>query len=208
MGPGQRRTETGRLKRIRSGRLGLVAVAAAVVAAVATLAAALPGGGGRPSVPAIRASAAPAGWHSVALPDGAVLSYPPSMRPVHSDPGSASSAQLSPAGTYLLYLNATPRQGAENLRDWSAFRIGHLREDNARSARELASASGVPFLGGTGSCVLDTYVTKVGAHHYTELACLVQGRHAASVIVAAAPAANWARSAGVLTRAVAAYRVR
>ncbi len=208
MPPGQRRTKTGRLKRIRPWRPGLAAIAAAVVAAVAALTAALPGGGGRTSVPAIRASAAPAAWHSAALQDGAVLSYPPSMRPVGSDPGSASAAQLSPAGTYLLYLNATPRQGAESLRDWSAFRIGHLREDDARSARELASASGVRFPGGTGSCVLDAYVTKAGAHHYTELACLVQGRHAASVIVAAAPAANWARSAAVLTRAVAAYRVR
>jgi hypothetical protein len=56
--------------------------------------------------------------------------------------------------------------------------------------------------------VLDSYVTKVGARHYTELACLVQGSRASSVVVAAAPTANWSQAASLLERAIAAYRVQ
>ena len=63
-------------------------------------------------------------------------------------------------------------------------------------------------MGGTGSCVVDDYVTKIGAHHYEELACLVQGRTGASVIVAAAPTAQWTQAAPLLEQAVAAYEVR
>ena len=61
---------------------------------------------------------------------------------------------------------------------------------------------------GTGACVLDDYVTEIGAHHYKEIACLVQGRSGASVIVAAAPAAQWTQAAPLLEQAVAAYQVR
>jgi hypothetical protein len=51
-------------------------------------------------------------------------------------------------------------------------------------------------------------VTRIGAHHYQEIACLVQGRTSASVIVAAAPAAIWAQARPLLLRAVAAYLIR
>jgi hypothetical protein len=129
------------------------------------------------------------------------------MRPLPSDEGAASAAAFGSSGAYVLYLNATPHEGTETLRNWAAYRISHLLDDDATSARELSAASDVSFLGGTGSCVLDTYVTKVGAHRYTELACLVQGSHTSSVVVAAAPASGWARAAGLLDRAVAAYRV-
>ena len=67
---------------------------------------------------------------------------------------------------------------------------------------------GVRFRGGTGSCVIDTYLTRIGHHHYQEIACLAQGRTSGSVIVAAAPAAQWANASPVLFRAVAAYQVR
>jgi hypothetical protein len=130
------------------------------------------------------------------------------MHPVTADLGAASAAQLSAAGTYLLYLNATPRQGDETTANWPAFRLSHLREDDVRSVHELAAAAAVRFLGGTGSCVLDSYLTRVGAHHYTELACLVQGGRASSVVVAAAPTPRWSRVSSLLYRAVAAYRVR
>jgi hypothetical protein len=130
------------------------------------------------------------------------------MRPVTADRGAASAARLSRTGAYLLYLNATPRQGDERTANWPAFRLSHLLDDDARSARELAAAAGVRFRGGTGSCVLDSYVTKVGAHHYTELACLVHGSRASSVVVAAAPAANWPQAASLLERAIAAFRVQ
>jgi hypothetical protein len=160
------------------------------------------------ALPLIRAHHAPAGWRSVTLPDGAVMSYPPKMHLVGGDPGSASAAEFGRAGGYRLYLNATPREGTESLRSWPTNRISHLLADDAASARELASARGVRFLGGTGTCVVDTYVTRIGAHHFTELACLVQGRRASSVIVAAAPSADWTRSASLLDRAVGAYQVR
>ena len=119
-----------------------------------------------------------------------------------------SAAQVGRGGTYQLYLNATPRQGAENLAHWAAFRLRLLRSDNAASAQRLAAARGIRFRGGTGSCVIDTYVTRIGGHQFTEIACLVQGRSSASVIVAAAPAGRWARARPVLLRAVAAYQVR
>ena len=192
-----------------------VALGAAAVLAAALVAVAVAGISGRsagssngPAFPAIHPAAAPAGWLSATLPDGAVLWYPPSMRPVTADRGAASAVRLGRAGGYLLYLNATPRQGDESTANWPAFRLNHLRDDDARSARELAAAAGVRFRGGTGSCVLDSYVTKVGAHHYTELACLVQGSRASSVVVAAAPTANWPQAASLLERAIAAYRVQ
>jgi hypothetical protein len=152
---------------------------------------------------------APAGWSSLPLPNGtAVLSYPPTLRRVISDSDAVSAARLGPGGGYLLYLNATPRQDGENLQNWAAYRLHALTAEDASSAHEDAAATGLAFLGGTGSCVIDDYITRIGAHHFEELACLVHGRSGASVIVATAPAARWAQSRPLLQRAVAAYRVR
>lgn len=159
--------------------------------------------------PRLTPAAAPATWRHLTLPDRtAVLSYPPSLRPVIGDRDAVSAAKRGPAGGYLLYLNATPRQGAENLRNWAAYRLQFLRADDASTARRDAAASGVRFRGGTGSCVVDDYLTRIGAHHYQEIACLVQGRTGASVIIAAAPAAQWTQAEPLLERAVAAYQVR
>jgi hypothetical protein len=55
-----------------------------------------------------------------------VLSYPPSLRPVSGDKDALTVARLSPVGSYLLYLNATPRQGTENSKNWAAARLAHL----------------------------------------------------------------------------------
>jgi hypothetical protein len=193
----------------RRGRYALAMIAAAAAVAVAVVAVALPGGSPGRAFPALVPAAAPAGWPHLTLPDGtAVLSYPPSLRPVAGDQDAVSAARLSPGGAYQLYLNATPRQGAERLRRWAAFRLSLLRSDDAASAHEVAAAEGVRFRGGTGSCVIDSYVTRIGGHHYQEIACLVQGHAGASVIVAAAPAAAWVQARPVLLRAVAAYRVR
>jgi hypothetical protein len=162
-----------------------------------------------PPVPGLTARPAPAAWHRAVLPGGqAVLAYPPAMHLVSGDRGTVTAAQIGRSGSYLLYLNATPRQGQESLRDWPHFRVNHLLDEDASAARLLAAGRGLRFAGATGSCVLDTYVTKIKAHHYTELACLVQGHSGASVIVAAAPAADWPRAAAVLTRAVGAYQAR
>jgi len=152
---------------------------------------------------------APAGWSRLPLPnETAVLSYPPTLRRVISDSDAVSAALPGPGGAYLLYLSATPRQGGENLQNWAAYRLRVLRAEDASSVREDAAATGLVFSGGTGSCVIDDYVTRIGAHQFEELACLVHGRSGASVIVAAAPAARWAQSRSLLLRAVAAYRVR
>jgi hypothetical protein len=190
----------------RRGRYAIVAVAAS---AVTLLAFTLPGRPPEQAFPALHPAAAPAGWPHQALPNGtAVLSYPPSLRRLAGDTDAVSAARLGPGDTFQLYLNATPRQGSERLQNWATFRLRLLRSDDAASARQDAAAEGVQFRGGTGSCVIDDYVTRIGGHHYQEIACLVQGRTSASVIVAAAPAARWAGARPLLFRAVAAYLVR
>ena len=195
----------------RRGRYALAAIAvtAAIAIAVTAAAFALPGRPPGRAFPPLHPAAAPVSWHHVALPNGtAVLSYPPSLRRLAGDTDAVSAARLGPVGAFQLYLNATPRQGSEGLQGWAAFRLRLLRSDDAASARQDAAAQGVKFRGGTGSCVIDDYLTRIGGHHYQEVACLVQGRTSASVIVAAAPAAAWARARPLLLRAVAAYLVR
>ncbi len=83
--------------------------------------------------------------------------------PVRGDQGTLSRA-LAWSGSIMVYLNVTPRQGDETLRDWAEFRVDHLREEDARSARPDGSASGLAFRGGTGPCVIDDYVTRVRAN--------------------------------------------
>jgi hypothetical protein len=193
----------------RRGWYALAAIAATAALAITIVAFTLPGRSPGRAFPPLVPAAAPAGWPHLGLPNGtAVLSYPPSMRRVAGDTDAVSAARLSPGGAFELYLNATPRQGAERQRHWAAFRLRLLRSDDAASAHEVSAAEDVKFRGGTGSCVIDAYVTRIGGHHYQEIACLVQGRTSASVIVAAAPAARWAQARPLLSRAVAAYLVR
>ena len=192
----------------RHGRLVLAAIAAAAIAftAVAVIVSGRPPGR---AFPPLHPAAAPASWRHLTLPDGtAELSYPPSLRPISGDKVAVSAARLGPRGAFQLYLNATPRQGREQLAHWAAFRLHLLRSDTAASARQVASAQGVKFRGGTGSCVIDRYVTRIGGHHFQEIACLVVGRTSAGVIVAAAPAAAWTQARPLLLRAVAAYLIR
>ena len=192
----------------RRGSLALGAVAV-VAAALAVVAFALPGRTPGRAFPPLAAAPALAGWPHLTLPNGtAVMSYPPSLRPLTGDSDAVTAARLGPGGTFQLYLNATPRQGTERQQHWAAFRLSLLRSDDAAAAHEVAASDGVRFRGGSGSCVIDEYVTRIGAHHYEEIACLVQGRTSASVIVAAAPAASWAQARPLLLRAVAAYVVR
>jgi hypothetical protein len=208
-GSGGPRPGLGTAQTRRRRGYALAAVAAIITIAVTAVASALPGSSSGRPFPPLHPAAAPAGWRRAALPNGtAVLSYPPSMHPVAGDKGTVSAARLGPGGAYELYLNVTPRQGAETLAHWAAFRLRFLRADSAATAHLDAAATGITFRGGTGSCVIDDYVTRIGAHHYQEIACLVQGRTGASVIVAAAPAAAWAHSRPLLFRAVAAYQVR
>jgi hypothetical protein len=49
--------------------------------------------------------------------------------------------------------------------------------------------------------VLDSYRTESG-HRYREIACIVAGRSATTVIVGAAPPARWAHEAPTIERAI------
>jgi hypothetical protein len=195
----------------RTTRRGRLVLAATFAAAIAITAVAVTVYGRPPgrAFPPLHPAAAPASWRHLTLPDRtAVLSYPPSLRPISGDKVAVSAARLGPRGAFQLYLNATPRQGREQPAHWAAFRLRLLRSDTAASARQVAAAQGVKFRGGTGSCVIDRYVTRIGGHHFQEIACLVVGRTSASVIVAAAPAAAWTQARPLLLRAVAAYLIR
>jgi hypothetical protein len=193
---------------VRRGRLVLAALAATAAIAITAVTFTVSGRSPGPTFPPLHPAAAPASWRHVTLPDGtAVLSYPPGLRPLAGDKDAVSAARLGPGGAFQLYLNATPRQGREQLAHWAAFRLQLLRADDAASARQIAAAQEVTFRGGTGSCVIDRYVTRIGRHHFQEIACLVRGRSSASVIVAAAPAAAWAQARPLLLRAVAAYLI-
>ena len=202
------------MKSARAARGGVIALGLALAAAIAALALAFgPARSATPTRALDRATLVPApaphGWHQLTLPNGtAVLFYPPTMHRVSGDSDAVSAARLGPDGQYVLYLNATPRQGGESLQNWASYRLRVLRSDEASRASLDAAAGNRPFRGGTGSCVIDHYVTRVLAHRYTELACLVQGRTGASVIVAAAPTALWPSARAVLTQAVSAYTVR
>jgi hypothetical protein len=65
------------------------------------------------------------------------------------------------------------------------------------------SATGLRFRTGEGSCVGDAYTTSTHTR-YIEIACLVKGRHASSVIVGAAPIRSWAQEHMVIEQAISA----
>src|SRR5436305_9184491 len=124
--------------------------------------------GGGSSVTAVawlRATPPPASWPGLRIPSGAQLTYPPSWRRSHGDPGTATVVVRGADGDLLGYLNLTPRQGKETLADWSSFRPDHDRDEGDRSVRVLAAASGLTFPTGHGSCVKDAYTTQTGAHY-------------------------------------------
>ena len=109
-------------------------------------------------------------------------------------------------GTYLGYLNVTPRQGDERLADLrAAFRLAHLRGDETISATQDGSVQSVQTANTMRSCVTDDYVTEVGHHHFHEVACLVMTTSAASVVVAATSSGDPAHLWAQVERAVAAY---
>jgi hypothetical protein len=126
---------------------------------------------------------------------------------VAGDRGTLTAARFGPGGVYLGYLNVTPLQGGEQLQGWPEFRLEHLRDDDARWTREDAAAQFVRTHANLRSCVMDDYVTKIGSHHFHEVACLVMDHSAGRVIVAATPSGDPAHVFAVLERAVAGYPV-
>ncbi len=133
-----------------------------------------------------------------------MLAYPAAWQRIHSDPGTVSAA-LTDEHTDLVeeYLNATPQQGDESLKNWSTFRPDHNKEEGDSHIQVLAAARGLRFRDGQGSCVIDRYATPRTS--YQEIACLVRGPRGGNVIVAAALADRWARDAPILERAVSAF---
>jgi hypothetical protein len=181
-----------------------------VIGSVATVAGMVEGSDG-PSTPAsfrpatfswLDPGVAPEGWASSQLPGSpARLPVPPGWRREDGDAGTATEALRSSSGRFAGYLNATPRQGAESPRNWAEFRVDHNREEGDRDVRLLASATHLRFRSATGSCVLDSYLTESGSR-YREVACIVTGPGATTVIVGAAPPDRWPAQAATIEQAV------
>ena len=149
----------------------------------------------------------PAAWLRASLPgQRATLAYPGSLRLQRTDRGTVTFGRDSRSGAVLVYLNVTPRQGEETLRDWPAFRLDHLREDDATTVHLDGVSPLLDFRGGQGRCVIDNYTTKIHRNQYQEIACFVQGTHAASVLVAATSARTWRAYQPLLDRVVSSYQ--
>jgi hypothetical protein len=183
--------------------LALVAVGAVLL--IVALAGCGGSGRGRASGPFawLRPSSPPTGWNVARIRGGATLAYPPGWTPIKTDPGTASVALLGNGGRIDGYLNATPRQGAETLADWSRFRPQHNQGEGDRDERLVAATTDARFRSGRGACVIDTYTTSKA--NYREIACLVSGPRSSAVVVAAAPTALSDQRAAALQRAVASF---
>jgi hypothetical protein len=171
-----------------------LAVAAALAAVLALLATAH--GAGR--------SSATSRWSSATISSGAAtLAYPSSWKPIPGDPGTVSFALRDRAGLYRGYLNVTPRQGAERLAGWAAFRTRRNAEEGDRGVHILAASQNVAFANAHGSCVEDEYLSRVAAHPYRELACIVAGRRSTSVFVGATLVSDWGTLGPAIRRSAA-----
>jgi len=106
----------------------------------------------------------------------------------------------------LVYLNVTPKQGDETLGNWTDFRLEHLREDGQSAVHLDGVSPALHFRGGPGRCVIDNYTTKIHNNSYDEIACIVHGAHATSVLVAATSAAAWQAQRGLLEKVVSSYQ--
>lgn len=147
---------------------------------------------------------APHGWRMLSLrPGGPALPVPPGWRLIHGDFGTVSAAVYGTHRVIAGYLNATPGQTGETLAGWARFRPAHNTREGNTGVRTLASATGLRFRTGTGSCVQDSYRTSITS--YREIACIVRGARGTTVIVAAATPSRWARLAPTLERAVSAF---
>jgi len=83
-------------------------------------------------------TATPAGWRTVRIDNGAAMPYPPGWHLVAGDAGTATAVLPGPHHEFLGYLNLTPRQGEESLRNWTAFRVAHDAREGDRSVKTLA----------------------------------------------------------------------
>jgi hypothetical protein len=189
---------------VRSTRHRWLWVALALVLSVAGRAA-RSGGSDRPrrAFAWLDPRARPEGWHVAETRAGAALAYPPGWRAVRTDAGTASAAPAGENGVFTGYLNATPRSGDETLANWRGFRIAHLTSEGARRVHLESAWTNLAFGSDRESCVIDTYTTSRAA--FREIACIIAGRHGTTVVVGAAPTADWFGKAAVLERAIASF---
>ena len=196
--------------RMIDGSRRLLLVAAAIAAILGVWGGAAAGSasvnGQAPAFRWLHPRPAPSGWKVARLPSGAAtFAYPRTWRPIRTDPGTASVALIGRGRSIRGYLNATPRQGTETLANWPSFRIQHLREEeSSKDVRLIASAHGLGFRSGRGSCVIDSYRTS--RTRYREIACLVTGARTSSVLVGAAPSRTWTQQAETIERAISSLR--
>jgi hypothetical protein len=202
------------LRRIRPGAAAAALTAALSLALVGCASgqpgAAQGGGAGRPAPSGFawfRPGPPPGAWQQASLSgQRATLSYPGSLRPVHGDRGTVTVGSSARSGRVLVYLNVTPKQGGETLGNWTGFRLEHLREDGQSAVHLDGVSPALHFRGGPGRCVIDNYTTKIHNNSYDEIACIVQGAHATSVLVAATSAAAWQAQQGLLEKVVSSYQ--
>jgi len=152
----------------------------------------------------LRPSAAPADWKIARLPSRkAQLAYPPRWRAIRTDPGTffRGAAGMARPHPRLPQRNAPVRR-----RD--TRQLGQLSPcpQPRRGRRDVvrdASAVGLRFRSGTGACVIDHCAST--SARYKEIACIVRGTRATTVVVAAARPADRTRLAPQLQRAVASF---
>ena len=148
----------------------------------------------------------PPSWQTSRLPNGkAELAFPGSWRSIVSDPGTRTAATRTNGGRIAGYLNATPQQGDETLANWGTFRVNHNKDEGDTNVKLVASATNLAFRGGHGSCVIDNYRSSSG-HQYREIACIVAGANATTVVVGAAPPQDWHSQSASLERAISAFK--
>src|SRR5262249_50063351 len=102
----------------------------------------------------LRAGRAPKTWTSATIPSGgATLSYPSNWKPIPGDSGTVTAALRESRGLYRGYLNVTPRQGAEQLAGWAAFRTKRNAQEGDRRTRVVAAAENLRVGSIRASCV-------------------------------------------------------
>ena len=200
-----------RLRRLRPGGAIAAAGLASALALAGCASGPAPAAGGTPPAAAgfgwFRPGPPPGAWLRASLSgQRATLFYPGTLRPEHSDPGTVTFGDTARSGAVLAYLNVTPKQGNETLRNWPDFRIEHLREEGQRAVHLDGVSGPLSFRGGHGRCVMDSYTTGVHHNHYNEIACLVAGAHGTSVLVAATSASAWQANHALLEKVVSSYQ--
>ena len=157
----------------------------------------------------LRAVQSPKTWTSATIASGgATLSYPSNWKPIPGDRGTVTAALRDSRGLYRGYLNVTPRQGAEQLAGWAAFRTKRNAQEGDRRTRVVAAAENLRVGGVRGSCVVDDYLSRVGSHPYRELACIFTGSRYTNVFVGATLVPDWPTLGRVVERAASAFTER